>query len=85
MEVEISPKARAKVLYDAGCRSAIILARGAGVCIRAAYNYLAEFKEGASCERKNYKPRKKLEELQSLNKRWSVERRKESIFILLGR
>jgi len=69
MEIEISPKARAKALYDAGSRSAISLAKGAGVCVRTAYNYLAEFKEGVSCERKNYKPRKKYKRTSKLEQK----------------
>ena len=69
MEIEISPKTRAKALYDAGCRSPISLARGAGVCVRTAYTYLSEFNNGGSCKRKNYTPREKPKRTSKLEKK----------------
>ena len=69
MEIEISPKTRAQALYDAGCRSPISLARGAGVCVRTAYTYLSEFNNGGSCKRKNYTPREKPKRTSKLEKK----------------
>ena len=67
MEIEISPKTRAKVLYDAGCRIPINLTRG--VYVRAAYTYLSEFNNGGLHKRKTYKSREKPKRTSKLEKK----------------
>ena len=57
MEIEISSKTKAKVLFDSGKTSAKQIAKQVKVSDRTAYRYLAEFKEGGTDKRKKYKKR----------------------------
>ena len=54
MQIEISPKAKAKAIFDSGQTKATVIARGAGVSERTAFRYLAEFKEEEHFEVENF-------------------------------
>jgi len=66
MQARISPKARAKALYDSGRTSVSQISRGASVSERTAYRYLAAFKKGETHERKNYPQRKNSKKTQDV-------------------
>ena len=69
MEIEISSKTKAKVLFDSGKTSAKQIAKQVKVSDRTAYRYLAEFKEGGTDKRKKYKKRNCPKEPQSSKRR----------------
>lgn len=66
MEIEMTPKMKAKALYDSGVTTPKAIASRAGVCERTAYRYIASFKAGGSHERKKYKTREKPKQTSKL-------------------
>ena len=56
---EITQKMRAKVLWDAGFRSASSMLRYGGIPQRSAERYIHEFSNGGDYQRKPYSPRNK--------------------------